>query len=69
MSNNTQKSNTVQNTSKSGTSAQRSQYSATQPKGGTTEKISNFIRKGVDPKIKDIGGFPKAPGGNPFGGG
>ena len=31
--------------------------------------ITNILKGGLDPSIQDIGGFPKGPGGNPFGGG
>jgi hypothetical protein len=41
----------------------------TTTQGGILCSITNILKGGLDPKIKDIGGFPKGPGGNPFGGG
>jgi len=42
------------------------QATSTQSKAGA---LGGFLNKLEDPNIKDIGGFPGGPGGNPFGGG
>jgi hypothetical protein len=68
-SNNTGVPNAEHQTSQSTNSNQSSQQQTTTTQGCILHSITSALKRAEDPKIRDIGGFPKGPGGNPFGGG